>query len=272
MTDEVIDGAVETPSEELRDARKEASKFGWTDKDNWVAGGKDEAAWVDADVFLARGKDYNGFLRKQNEALQSQIEELRDTMEAFKEHHNKVAETAYKKALKEVKDARKQALKEGNLELVAELEDHLEKVEAEAPQPVGAREGTTKTTPEQDRIFLRWADANKDWYNTRAGRAMADAVGRELTGRYFGQDFLDRVREGVKEELPHLFDNPARRTASAVDSGSTRSAASTKGKSFSDLPEDAKKACDKFVKQGLFKDRAEYVKEYFEAETEAEEE
>ena len=35
------------------------------------------------------------------------------------------------------------------------------------------------------------------------------------------------------------------------------------GYKYKDLPEDAKKACDKYVNMGLYKDKAAYVKEYY---------
>lgn len=270
--DELIESVVATPGEvspELAHAREEATRFGWKPKEEWTGAPE---AWVDADKFLARGKDYNGYLKKQNEALQGQIDELRDTLTAFQEHHTKVAQKAYDKALADLKASRKQALKEGNLELVAELEDHIEQAQEAAPDLPKPAAKDPAGDPRAAQAFQQWLGENPWFDKSESARILADGVGRKWQGKLVGRAFLDQITEEVRAAMPHLFENPARKAAPAVDGG--RSNGTPKGgPSYSDLPPEAKKECDRLTKR-LMADgkpvmtREQYVKEYFEVEGE----
>jgi gas vesicle protein len=272
MTTEQMEalGIEQTPppsaaSLELEAARTEASRFGWKPQEDWTGAPE---AWVDADKFLARGKDYNGYLKKQNEALQGQIDELRDTLTAFQDHHTKVAQKAYEKALSDLKTSRKQALREGNLELVAELEDHIEQAQAEVPAATKQQATTNTPDPTVARVFRQWVSENPWFEQNESARILADGVGRKWQGKLVGREFLDRVADEVRAAMPTLFENSARRVPAAVDGG--RENGASKGKhSYSDLPAEAKKECDRLTKR-LMADgkpvltREQYLKEYFE--------
>lgn len=272
MTTEQMEalGIEQTPpppavSLELEAARTEASRFGWKPQEDWTGAPE---AWVDADKFLARGKDYNGYLKKQNEALQGQIDELRDTLTAFQDHHTKVAQKAYEKALSDLKTSRKQALREGNLELVAELEDHIEQAQAEVPATTKQQAPTNTPDPTVARVFRQWVSENPWFEQNESARILADGVGRKWQGKLVGREFLDRVTDEVRAAMPTLFENSARRAPAAVDGG--RENGASKGKhSYSDLPAEAKKECDRLTKR-LMADgkpvltREQYLKEYFE--------
>ena len=79
-------------------------------------------------------------------------------------------------------------------------------------------------------------------------------------------DVLQQVEEKVKTTFPQRFENPERAKPTAVDSGSTREIAPKTGKTYNDLPADAKEMCNQNVKQGLFKSKEDWVKVYFEEE------
>jgi hypothetical protein len=79
--------------------------------------------------------------------------------------------------------------------------------------------------------------------------------------------WLDNVRAAVEEAFPHKFQNPNRSKPAAVDGGAQRGVpapGSSKTKNYNDLPRDAKMQCDKYVSQGLYKTRDDYVKVFFE--------
>jgi hypothetical protein len=264
-------GAAPVVSTELEASRKEAKRFGHQSLEDWTSAGKDPAAWVDADVFLKRGQEYNGYLRQQNERLQTQINELGESLHALQDHHTKVAERAYEKALKTLKDSRKQALKEGNLEAVAELEEAIEAAAAEKPK-VPAGGGTQLTAADAERDFNSWLTQNR-WYaeNERA-HVLAQGIKGKYEGKLFGRAFLDAVTADVRRLMPEVFENPARRAAAAVDSGGTRGVTSKTGNSYSDLPADAKKECDRLSRKGpdgkIIMTKEQYLKEYYELEDE----
>lgn len=259
------------PADSSEEIRQEAARFGWKPQAEWTGAPED---WVDAAKFLARGRDYNGYLKKQNERLQTQIDELRDTLSAFQEHHTKVAQRAYDKALSDLKNSRKQALREGNLELVAELEDHIERAEEDAPKPIAAPKSAPEpqVDPTVEREFRQWVSENSWFDKSEAARLLANGIGEKWKGRLQGRAFLDQIAVEVREAMPHLFENAQRRAPPAVDSGSAHGAPKG-GKSYGDLPPEAKKECDRLTRR-LMADgkpvmtREQYVKEYFEEEGE----
>jgi hypothetical protein len=81
------------------------------------------------------------------------------------------------------------------------------------------------------------------------------------------EQVLKTVEQEIKDTFPAKFENPARQQPSAVDGGTNREIApKTGGKSFNDLPADAKEMCKQNVAQGLYKSKEEWVKTYFEEE------
>jgi hypothetical protein len=86
-------------------------------------------------------------------------------------------------------------------------------------------------------------------------------------GGFLDRADLDAVAEKVREEFGEAFpdafgaDPAPRQKRPAVDGGGTRRGPMG-GKSYNDLPPEAKAACDKWVKQGLIKSNEDYVKNY----------
>lgn len=257
--------------QEVQHSASEAAaiRFGWTDKDAWVAAGKDESSWVDADTFLERGKEYNGFLKKENQKLQGRLTDVEKTLAEFKEHHEKVEQRAYDKLVADLKAERKQAILEGDSVKIVELEERLEEVQAAKPtvaeRKQAANEAANEVSPQDRALYVEWAQRNP-WLETNPEAAqLALDVGAALQGKAHGAEFLKRVERAVRAEYPELFENPARKAASAVDSSGRNGGTRSGKKSYSDLPDDAKRACDKFVKQKLMT-QDQYVKEFFEGE------
>ncbi len=66
----------------------------------------------------------------------------------------------------------------------------------------------------------------------------------------------------MKQKFPEKFGNPRRSRPSPVEGATSAGGKQKKGKSYDDLPPEAKSTCDRYVEQGLMK-KDEYVKEYF---------
>ena len=269
MDDENVEQHVE-----VSESVKQATRFGWTDKDAWVAAGKDESSWVDADAFLERGREYNGYLRKDNEKLKGRLADVEKTLDEFRQHHEKVEQRAYDKLVGDLKAQRKQAILEGDSVKIVELEEQLEEVAAAKPTPAERKQAATETaskmsTADQE-AFVAWAEANP-WLerNPEAAQFALD-VGAGLQGKVHGTEFLKRVERAVRTEYPDLFENPARKAASAVDSSGRGGGTRGGKKSYSDLPAEVRKECDRFCKQMVggkpLMTQDQYVKEYFEGE------
>ena len=135
MSDEQVVEAPEAAevSAELSEARKEASRFGWRPLDQWDG---DESAWVDADKFLARGQEYNGFLKKENGRLNTRLSEVEKTLQEFAAHHEKVAAQAYERAVKDLKEARKEAIRNQDVDAQLQVEEQLEELKEQRQAPL----------------------------------------------------------------------------------------------------------------------------------------
>jgi hypothetical protein len=77
-----------------------------------------------------------------------------------------------------------------------------------------------------------------------------------------GRAFLDKLDEKIVEYFPQkALGNKAK--GSAVDStGNVRGGTTSGKKSYDNLPDDARQACDRFIKQGWIKSKQEYVDSY----------
>ena len=269
-TDEVATNA-ETPSAEESEARL----LGWKPEEEFD--GPPER-WRSAAEFLEKGKQINGFLRRDFEKIKlelakrdRQIEEIQAGIAEFAKFHQETEKRVYDRARAELVAERKAALRDNDGERVVHIEERLDELnEAARTQhtPTGNVRQQAQQADQPSPEFLGWVDQNP-WYKTnRAARALANDYSAEVAANnpgLKGTPFLEEVKRLVQENHPELFENPARRRATSVNnSGELRGNGSGRGKTFADLPPDAQVACDKFIKQGHLKDRAAYVKSYFE--------
>src|SRR3972149_6385261 len=189
----------------------EAKQFGWVPQDDFKG---DPEQWRDAATFLQRGKEINGFLRKDLEKIQKtlqqrdhDVQEMRETLNEFREFHNASMVQAKKTVIDELKKEKVIAIEQGDGEKVLELEDKIEQVkEAAATKP--ALEN--KTPNENDKEFYGWLKENQ-WYITNQELAPASvefgAVAQLEDQDLRGRKFLDLVTEKVKEAFPEKVEN-----------------------------------------------------------------
>ena len=76
----------------------------------------------------------------------------------------------------------------------------------------------------------------------------------------------EKVAEKVKAVFAHKFTNPNRSNPSPVDTPSVGGEPKPTGKTYADLPADAKKQCNTWIKDGTFKSKESYTRSYFEEE------
>lgn len=245
---------------------REAKDSGWVPKSEFRG---DEKDWVDADTFVKRGREINPILRKNNERLRK---ELQDTRNELKEHQLSVAEfrkefedmkdKAYKRALNDLKAQRREALKEGDLELVDAIEEQVD----EYKEQMAKKSAPPAPTPQKvdDTFFKEWHSDNS-WYGSDKDLTReAELVGKEVQGAYpglSGRAFLDEVASTLKFRYPEKFKNPRREQGSSVSSSGSRteSKSSTSKTKFTDLSKSEQAVVDRYVKQGYFKSREEYL-------------
>ena len=251
-------------------AEAEARLLGWKPLEEF--NGPPER-WRDAEAFLEKGKQINGFLRKDFDKLRKELE-LRDqriaslegNIREFAEYHRETEARAYKRAIASLQEERKVALRESDGARVVEIEEQLDELKEASQKQLAPRAIAPRDQAQPDPAFVAWVDANPWYKENRTLRALVHDYAEEVKRQepaLIGTAFLDRVKQLVQSEHPELFDSPERRRPSAVVGGDdTRRPTGGRGKTYADLPLEARIACDKFVKQGYLT-RETYVKDYF---------
>ena len=258
---------------------QDARVFGWVPKEEFRGA---EETWVDAETFVKRGKEINPILRANNERLKKEMaterekhdremNELKKSAEEFKQFQKDTFERKQKELeteLSDLKSQRKEAIRDGDADLVVELEDRIEEVKEEKAKKVEAP--VVAEAPKQEEVKLDpalsdWMESNKTWFGpdieaTEIANGIGASIRRQFPGLH-GKAFLDKLDEKLKQRVPELYKNQ-NQERSPVEGSSSRGAPQSGKKSYDNLPAEAKAACDKFVKQGLFKSKQEYVDLY----------
>lgn len=253
----------------------EARSYGWAPKDQW-RGAEDQ--WLDAPAFIARGKQMVPVIQRENRGLketvaqqatrlaaqEQSIKEANEAIEALKTFNTQVSEDRVKALRKEIaadiKAARDAGDVEAELELTGQLDEANEALRVAKAAPKVVPKTTTPTagagSQEPDPVTKQWMKENP-WFETDEQRTdVAMAVANRLRARQpslIGRDFLDKVLEGVEAALGPVK-NPNREAPSKVEGGSNGAGGggagngSQKAKVYSDLPQDAKDACERFAK------------------------
>lgn len=265
-------------SPEVNEVEKEARAQGWVPKEEFR--GK-ESDWIEAEVFVQRGREINPILRKNNERIQKELEkakkdleELRIGVEEFKKFQKEATERKvanYEKELAELREQKKQAISSGDGELAVQLDDQMDAVkEARAAAKEESKEvpKAKEEAPPNPKIEA-WVEQNS-WYKTNKVMSSAtNALAEEIRAKnpfFTEEQFLEALDKELEETFPPEKLGRRAKVKNPMDSGTSTTSASSgsKGKNtYASLPQDAKDACDMFVKQGLYKSREEYVNEYY---------
>jgi tetratricopeptide (TPR) repeat protein len=254
MTEEVevvVAGEESTPEVETpqySEIEQQAIEQGWRPKAEWEG---DETKWRDAKEFVERGELYS--------KIDTMGRDLKDTKKALKmlqEHHSKLKEVEYNKALTELKAAQKKNLESGDADAYLETTELLTDLKAEQK----AREVYQESMPQTvDPRFTAWVDRNQWYAKEPAMKKYADLIG-EVYARQNPDlepvDVLDYVTKEIKVKFKDKFVNPNRNKPGAVE-GSTN--ASTPSKKF-EMSEDEVKVMNTFIRQKIMT-KEEYIAE-----------
>ncbi len=271
------------------DVEKEAKQMGWVPKEDFRG---DQERWVDAQTFYDRGQQVLPIIKKDRERLSAEVQAVRgeltttqqllsgalDSLTEFKKYHDETAKREYERALSKLKSDKKAALKEGDTDAVVEIDDAIATLREESAAPAAPQpeKPPTKIDYTQTPWFQDWYRDNSVWYGKDAERTdyahMVTPGIRQQHPNLTGKEFLDKVTTEVEKR----FTAPRRNGADRVEGsrgGATQSGRN--GKSYDDLPAEAKVACDKFAGKlvGTGKAyktekewRSKYTNDYFGAE------
>ncbi|MCR4308168.1 MAG: hypothetical protein NUV80_06435 [Candidatus Berkelbacteria bacterium] len=220
---------------------QQATEQGWKPKEQYVESGGDEANWRPAQEFVDRGE-----LFAKIEDVKRENRNLKKTMTDFKQHHDKVRETEYKRALEELKRDKKQALLDGDADQVIEIDEKMAEAREASRQPAPQVPQEAELNPD----FVRWTERNK-WYSKDPElKVFADRIGfavRAANPNLSAQDILFEVEKTVKKANPEKFVNKNKEVAAAVEGGTPQRKAKTEQ---IELTEEEQKTMRKFVKAG----------------------
>lgn len=250
---------------EARDYDAEARAAGWRPKDEFKG---EESRWVDAETFVKRGEEWAPYVRANTQRLEEAIKaarqenkELRKTVKDFADHHTKVEQRAYERAVRDLLARQDEAVQAGDVQEVRAITKEMADLAAEAA-PGRSTQHPNGWTPDYAEAVEVFQEENPWFQKDKAMTAFAIALDQELAeqGKSYSARFKEIAKQ-IKEEFPHKFENPNRARAAAVGDGAP-AAGRRSGRSFSDLPPDAKAMCDRFIKNGFIKSREDYVKNF----------
>ena len=264
-----VQGAQDAPVDApVSDGEREARNLGWVGKDEFKG---DPAKWRPAEEFLDRGKRILPIVLKDNERLQrnldrvkDELKEIRESTKQLIEFHTTAAKREYERGRREIEakieagaaNADQTAVRAGMQELDAltKQQQPATKVSGEAPRaPV-------------DPVIADWIE-KETWFNKdRALNAYATdtygALERERPGMTTAE-LLTETKKRTVDKFPEKFGiNPAREAPAAVGSPSGGRSARKNEKTYDNLPAEAKRACDKYVKSIPGYSKEKYCADY----------
>jgi hypothetical protein len=252
-------------------AETKARRLGWVPKEEFRG---DPDKHRSAEEFLRRGEEILPILQRDNKRLhenfgkvEKELKETRETLQSFAEFTQKNAEREYKKSLRELEARLDAAIETADVTQARQLRKEIAELDGGPPAPKPKPEPVGEPDkPAVDPEVASWIEQN-DWFNKSASlRTYAVEEFGELEKRYPGKsqtELLAEVKQRTVDRFPDKFGiNPKRENAAAVASPSAEGARRKAGKTYDDLPSEAKKACDKYVRTIPNYTRDKYVKDY----------
>jgi len=256
VVDSPVEGAEAIESEQVDSTpakappyEQEAREQGWRPKDEWEG---DPDKWRPAKEFYERGELFGKI-----DHMGKELKETRKALKMLQEHHTKVKETEYNRAVDELKALQKQHLEAGDSDKYLETTELLTDLKTEQKARAIVQENTP---PPADPRFVDWTEKNKWYTKDTKMRDYADMIGSDYAKKHPGtdpEDVLVYVTQEVKERFRDKFTNPNRAKPSAVEGGGNAAASN---KTEFKMTEDERKVMNTFVRTGVMT-KEDYIKE-----------
>lgn len=230
-----------------------AKAMGWVPKEEFRG---DPTRWTDAQAFVERGENILPVLKERLDHVIKENKEIKEAQKEFLDYHKKTAKREYDRALQTVQQRKLDAVQDADVDGYQKAEQEERELLKESP-PVKQNE------PKPEFVdFLK----NNDWYQSDPDmRAYADNMGVFISSTKnleYG-DVLKEVEKEVKARYPGKFQNQRRESADSVERSPDTGLPVKQGKTFNDLPADAKAACEKFMRNIPGFTKEQYLKDYF---------
>lgn len=199
----------QTQSEGMSEIEKVAYAQGWRPKDDFVKGGGDASTWKEAGWWLDRGE-----LLGQQSQLRKEVKQIKDAFVRMTEYNRQAYAKGQQDALVALKSQKREAMKAGDLETVADLDDKIDHqsqivqtVLQEVKQPV-LPQSAAEQQIEHSAMYQNWLRDN-NWYTTDmklhqyANAIMATYV--KSNPNTTPEAALSWLTEEVKKDFAHKF-------------------------------------------------------------------
>lgn len=226
----------------------EAREQGWKPQDEYEG---DPNKWRPAKEFVERGELFGKI-----DSLGKELKDTRKALKMLQDHHSKVKETEFNRAVTELKGLQKKHLEEGNSDEYIKTTELLTDLKAEQK----AREVMSQqqqAQPQVDPRFTAWSEQNSWYAKDKEMRQFADTLGLGYAQANPGldpDDVLEYVTKQVKMSFKDRFENPNRTKPSAVESSSN----AQPKKDEVQLTDDERRVMNTFVRQGIMT-KEEYI-------------
>jgi len=251
---DTTDAVEETP----RDYETEARALGWTPKEDFKG---DEKRWFDAETFVRRGEEVMPLLKAQNKKLREDINELKREQRRAAEFFSKAEERAYTKALQEIERKHTEAVEVGDTSAARAAVNEMRTLEKDFESNKLTVEPEKTEAPSQDQLRAEletWVASN-DWYGVDDNKTRYADLQAQLMGP---AENYAQGRKSWFDELAKRVESKFSERPVSVNARPGARVPAKGGKTYADLPPDAKKLCDKWVANGVIKTRDDYVKSY----------
>jgi len=245
--DEIVNQSESTPQTPVYE--QEAREQGWRPKDEWEG---DPEKWRPAKEFVERGELFGKI-----DHMGKELKETRKALKMLQEHHTKVKETEYNRAIEELKGLQKHHLAEGDADKYLETTELLQDLRTEQKARAIVQESVA---PPVDPRFASWTEKNIWYVKDAKMKDYADMVGSDYAKKNPGtdpEDVLKYVTSEVKERFKDKFINPNRSKPSSVEAGGGGNPAN---KEKFTMTEDERKVMNTFVRAGVMS-KEDYINE-----------
>lgn len=245
--------ALATESE--RDFVEEARQHGWTPKEEFKG---DPSRWVDAETFVKRADEVMPFLKKQNQALKRDLEDMKRTLKQFQDYTTKAEQRAYERAIADIEARHAEAVETGDQQAAQRAVADLRKVEkdfAAQGKPDEPEFDADKARQE----LAEWVEKT-GWYGPDADRTKYADTQANLMGP--ASEWAGGQQAWLKELEARVERKFAQPKPSQTNPGGARPGNRGGAKTYNDLPPEAKRQCDRFVKQIPGFTKEQYVKDF----------
>lgn len=258
---EITDPYEETPNDLDVDTESEEVETQDADQDGDYIDTSDEEVAETPDQFAK----FEEKLDEISSKYEQRIAQLEAQLQNVAAKDANVELASYDAAIARLKAERREALSMGDMDTFEAAEEQLDKIKGEKAElelKLKQKAPPAKAPPPPE--FVTWNKSNK-WFGTNEEMTqVALAIGPVIEKQNPGMNpvqILAKVSAYMKAKYPKAFAVPA--NMNKTNNTGTRQKGGN-GKSYRDLPADAKAACDEWVSEGKMT-QEQYVKSYYES-------